>query len=186
MRVAGSHVEEASPVSVLLPADVRPRLNKTSAADDAEIQDLIDAAEGEFAELVGPLAATAYTEKHRGSLLILDRRPVVSVQSVADAYGTVLVADDYELSADAGLLTVVRPGTYTVAYTAGYAVLPGNIRELIIADVAGYFARTQRGGGSVRGGFPGDEFAEPIVESSPVSMWPRIAAYARRHTVALA
>jgi hypothetical protein len=172
-------------VSVVLPADVRPRLNKTSTVDDAEIQEMIDDAEAEFVDLVGPLASTPFSEKHRGSTLILDRRPVISVQSVTDSVGTVVPVGDYELSARAGLLTVARPGTYTVAYTAGYAVLPGNVREVIVADVAGYFARTQRGGGSFRGSFPGDELAEPVVESSPVSMWPRIAAFAKRRSGAV-
>jgi hypothetical protein len=164
-------------VAVLTAADVRPRLNKTSTADDDEIQDLIDAAVAEFTELVGPLVPTTYTERHSGPVAFLRRRPVVAVVSVAAVGGSAVSLTDDALDAETGLLTLGGSGTYTITYTAGYGSLPGNIREAIIADVAGYFARTQRGGG-----FPGDRLAEPEpVTGAPVLLWPRIAAYARRH-----
>ena len=165
-------------MAVLTPGDVRPRLNKTSTVDDTEISDLIDSAEAEFTELVGPLVPTVFTERHRGPLIILRRRPVVGVRLVAGPGDAAL---PWAIDEEVGLLTVGAAGHCTVTYEAGYLELPGNIRELIIADVAGYFARTQRGGG-----FPGDQFAEPVPASSPVTMWPRIANYARRHSPGLA
>lgn len=164
-------------MAVLTPADVRPRLNKTSTKDDQEIQDLIDAAEAEFVELIGPLTLTPFTERHSGPVALLRRRPVVEVVSVTAAGGSVVTLAADALDAEAGLLTIGGGGTYAVTYTAGHESLPYSIRELIIADVAGYFARTQRGGG-----FPGDRSADLEPEgASPVLMWPRIAAYARRH-----
>ena len=174
-------------MSVISPADVRPRLNKTVATDDDEIQEMIDAAEAEFEELIGPLAVTPYTEQHAGPVALL-QRPVAAVQSVVDLYGTAVLPSEYSLNAAAGILTIGRAGSFTVTYTVGYDVLPANYREVIIADVAGYFSRTQRGGSANRPAFPGDEFAESPAGfgSGPVSMWPRIAALAARKGPVLA
>lgn len=167
-------------MSVVAPADVRPRLNKTSTADDAELQTMIDAAEAEFSELIGPPAPAPFTEQHDGPTAFL-RYPTVSVESVTAAAGTALAATDYTLSASSGLLALPAwGGPFAVSYTAGFDPLPENYREVIVADVAGYFAATQRGGGTVRPSFPGEDVDFEPGTTFPVAPWPRIAALARR------
>lgn len=168
------------------PEDVRPRLNKTSTVDDVELQNMIDAAEAEFEERIGPLSVTSYTEEHAGPTALL-KRPVVSVTSVTSYYGTLLVAStDYKVSLAAGVLTLpYYGGPFTVVYTAGYQLLPANYFEVIVADVAGYFSATQRGGGT-RPSFPGEDADFEQGTTFPLSPWPRIAALAKRLNPALA
>lgn len=174
-------------MSAVVPADVRPRLNKTSTVDDNEIQDMIDAAEAEFIELIGPLDVTSYTDQKAGPVAIL-KFPIVAVSSVTNYYGTPLIAStDYAINAPAGVLTLPRyGGPFTVVYTAGYAILPANYREVIVADVAGYFASTQRGGGTVRPSFPGEVADIEPGTTFPISPWPRIAVLAKRLNPTLA
>lgn len=173
-------------MSALTPDDVRPRLNKTSTIDDDELQDMIDAAEAEFAELIGPLEVTSYTEEYAGPVVLL-KFPVVAVASVTSYYGTLLASADYTLTASSGVLTLpCHGGPYAVVYTAGHAVLPANYREVIIADVAGYFAATQRGGGTIRPAFPGEAADIEPGTTFPLSPWPRIAALAKRLNPAIA
>lgn len=167
--------------------DVRPRLNKTSTVDDDEIQRMIDAAEAEFEDLIGPLSVSTYTEEFSGPVALL-RRPVVAVLSVTDS-AVVLDVASYALRAASGVLMLPSyGGPFAVTYTAGWTVLPANYEEAIIADVAGYFSRTQRGGSVNRPAFPGDDFAEAPAgfDAGPVSMWPRIAALAGRRGPAIA
>lgn len=94
-------------------ADLKARLNITSNKDDAELIDMLEGAEAEFALRVGPL-------------------------------------DN----------------------------LQPNERELILADAAGIFASTQRGGGSMRPSFSGDGYDERQSLIMPLTLYPRIQAYA--------
>ncbi len=161
---------------------VKKRLNKQATVDDAELLDMLQAAEAEYVEHVGPLLTTTMpAEEHTGKVLRLRHTPVVAVLSVTQ---NGLAVTGWTLNADAGLLTTPYAGTFTVIYTAGYDVLPANIRELIAADVAGYFAATQRGGGAVRPGFPGEGYTDAYdAPGMPLTLFPRIQALARSQAV---
>lgn len=90
----------------------------------------------EPAALMGALPGymTILRKNHREEL-ILSRRPVVSIASVVEG-GTTLQTSDYEVDASAGLLHRIRDGNYgrwgsgaiTVTYTAGYAIVPDNLK----------------------------------------------------------
>jgi hypothetical protein len=64
-----------------------------------------------------------------------------------------------------------------VSITYAAPALPANHREVIIADVAGYFAATQRGGAG-RPSFTGEAGYEEAYASTPQVLFPRIRALA--------
>lgn len=164
---------------------VKDRLGKTLSADDGEVQDMIDAALVEYEMYIGPVSGTVTeTLSGGGTSLILPHANVASIDSIAYTDGTSIDTDDLDLQAGTGIL-YWRYGTagyftagsrnVTVTYTVG--ALPANHREVIVADVAGYFAATQRGGGSDRPQFPGEGYAEAFV-GTPQVLFPRIRALA--------
>lgn len=82
-------------------------------------------------------------QQHRHNCLILSRRPVVDIISVTEN-GTLLDAAEYEVEAASGLLyrlsgTAWRVDwcgpTATVAYTAGYATVPDDLKYAAIKFV---------------------------------------------------
>lgn len=163
-------------------ADIKDRLNITTSNHDFELLELLAAAEAEYRSLIGPLDVETFTEVHRGPTAVPWRRPVVSITSVTDPEG---FAVDYTFGPNYGAVSTSSRHNLTITYTAGYTTLPDNIRELILADVAGLYAATQRGGGQGRPTFPGDSLA-PEEPGSPLVMWPRIREAARRSAPAIA
>lgn len=166
---------------VVTVADVRTALNKTLTVDDDEIQGIIDAALAEYAEYVGPLPGTV-TETLSGGAATLVLRSAAATQVTSAAYsdGSSITPADLDLDATTGILgwkhgTVGRfqPGyrNVTVTYVAGD--VPRNHKEAIVADVAGYFAATQRGPESL----PGDGYEAPWA-AHPLVLFPRIRALA--------
>jgi len=71
-------------------------------------------------------------------------------------------------------------GSRNVVLTVTVGMIPENHLEAIAADVAGYFAATQRGG--QRGALPGEGYAEGFGQerTTPLSLWPRIEALGKR------
>lgn len=169
--------------------DLKDRLGKTTNADDAELGQMIDAAVAEYVELIGPLTGTVSEKANGGgtSIILSDPR-ATALTSVTYSDGTVVDTDDLDLDTSTGILhwgyNTAGSFTYgvrnvTVTYTVG---LPDNHREAIIADVAGYFAATQRGGGSQSRRFPGEGYAEAYeAPGTPVTLFPRIRALADRY-----
>lgn len=153
-------------------ADVKARLNKTDSSDDDELAQLIAAAEAEYAEFVGPLPGVQI-ETHSGPVIIL-RSSRASAVTAVDPYGSTVTAT----LGSAGIVTTGSLGPVTVTYTAG--ALPANHVETIIADVAGLFAATQRGGGSLAPRFPGEGYADALepTPGRPIVLFPRIRALA--------
>jgi hypothetical protein len=161
--------------------DVRDRLNKSLTVDDDEIDAMIDAAIAEYETYVGPVSGSV-TEKFDGGTgwLLLGSPNVSALTEAVYSDGTVIDVADLDLDTRTG---IVRWGyntagvfTYgsrnvTVTYTVG--ALPANHRETIIADVAGYFAATQRG----PAGLPGEGY-EAGYAANPLVMFPRIRALA--------
>ena len=174
-------VADLSEITVTI-AEVKARLNKTLTVDDAEIEDMILAAEAEYRAWVGPISGTV-VEKHDGgrSLIVLRSANVSEVTAATYTDGTVIDVDDLDLDTLTG---IVRWDYNTAGYfTAGHrnvsltytlAALPANHREAIIADVAGYFQATQNG----PVGLPGDEGYQEAWNTTPVTIFPRIRALA--------
>lgn len=169
---------------------VLDRLNKTSDLD-GEVQDMLDAAEAEYAEFVGPLSGTVTeTLSGGGTSLILSHRNVASVDEIAYTDGTSIDPDDLDLQAGTGIL-YWRYGTagyytagtrnITVTYTVGN--LPANHREVVIADVAGYFESTQRSTGAGQADFPGEGGFEGAYIGTPQVLFPRIRQLAKSYPV---
>lgn len=163
--------------------DLKARLNKTDTADDAELQSILAAALDEYVAWVGPLpGVTTETVQPRRTIIL--RSPRASAVSVT--VGGVAVTS--QLNAG-GVLTLGRYTSYTsagyftsqavVTYTVG--PLPANHVETILADAAGYFMATQRGGSSVPR-FAGEGYAEPLATPNrgifPAVLFPRIRSLA--------
>lgn len=172
-------------MSTVLLAEVKLRLNKTVTADDAEIQAFIDAAEAEYTEWIGPLTGTVTETFDGGGSTLVLRQPVSAITAAAYDSGATLTYTDLNVSNG-----IVRWGYGTTGrFTSGTRVsitytvpsLPANHREAIIADVAGYFETTQRGGGSLRPAFPGEGDYEAAYASTPQVLFPRIRALAESY-----
>lgn len=171
-------------MSEVTPAEVRLKLKKSNTTDDAKIQSMIDAAEAAYARHVGPLPGDV-TEVHHGggTSLILGSANVSAITEAAYSDGTAIDVDDLSLDTATGIVYwgYGTPGVFTagtrnvtVTYTAGE--LAADHREAIIADVAGYYVATQRGG-DIRADFPGEGYADALL-AAPLTLWPRIQALA--------
>lgn len=136
-------------------ADVKAHLNLTGDGDDAELQQMLDAAVAHLSRLVGPLTATAYTERlsgNSGGPLILSHTPVVSLTSVAYSDGTSVDVDDLDVGENG--LVYWNYGTtgywttgsrnVTVVYEAGRSDLPADLR-LAVLELTRHLWTTQRG-----------------------------------------
>ncbi|MFG3418742.1 head-tail connector protein [Micromonospora sp. NPDC048063] len=161
--------------------DLKKQLNRTDTRDDAELQLYLDAAIEVVENILGgPLEVKTFTEQHvaapRGTIsafrrelvIIPDRRPVVSVTSLAHG-GSAIDPGSYNLDMGAGTVTVgyASEGDYTLVYEAGYASLPPSYK-LATLIIAQHLWRTQHGsGGRVPPGsedvvtVPGASFAIP-------------------------
>lgn len=172
---------EVTTSSVVNLQDVKDRLNKSLKVDDLEMSDMIDKAVVEYAEWVGPVEArTVRLDGGRGRLIL--PRNTAAVTAVAYTDGTVVNVADLDLDVEAGLLGwgyntagYFTRGTRNVLVTVRVRV-PANHREAIIADVAGYFAATQRGGG--QGPSFSSEGYELAGALTPMVLFPRIRALA--------
>lgn len=170
-------------MSLVTLAEVRTSaLNKTTTADDGELQRMIDAAESYYAEKVGPLTTQTVRLDGGFSTLILPRN-TAAVTAVSYSDGTAVTLADLDFDAGSGLLHAGKVSRFTygtrnvlVTFTTA---LPAHHRETIIADVAGYFAATQRG--NAPGALPGGYETAYEDRTSPVVLFPRIKALAESY-----
>lgn len=175
-------------MSVILLADVKKRLNKTGTTDDAELQDMIDAAESYYARMIGPLTGTVTeTFDGGGTALVLSNLNVSAITAAGYTDGTTISTGDLTLNTASGIVywgfgTAGRftwgSRNVTLTYTIG--TLPAEHKETIIADVAGYFQATQRAG-SGRPSFTGEAGYEEAYASSPQILFPRIRELAKSY-----
>lgn len=163
--------------------DVKPRLNIPSgeAVNDDELQSMLDAAVDHYERYVGSLEQLSVTEEYdiprSGGPIILRKCPVASVTSLLDSSGA---AVSYRLEGEAGLLYPARntywpSGYVTVTYVAGFDLIPADIVETIVLDVAGLYASTQRGGGGRQFGTYTDA-PDAAQGAYPITLFPRIDA----------
>ena len=161
-------------------SDVKARLNKTLTVDDVELQDMLDAAEAYYADLFGAVGTS--TLRYDGGPVIVLPVNTTAVTAVGYTDGTFVDLDDLDFDPASGLLRY--PFTWgsrnlSVTFTTA---LPAHHREAILADVAGYFAATQRGGGTVAPRFPGEGYGEAYDSpGAPLTLFPRIAALAAQY-----
>lgn len=168
------------PAVVTLP-EVKSALNKKLSTDDGELTRLIDAAEALYARKVRPLPGARTVRLSGGAR----EYPLPGASSVDSAtYGVGGPAIDLTgIDFDPDSEVVYAPrwvgGTRNVVLTYTAGPLPLHHREAIIADVAGLWTSTQRGGGPARPSFGGEGFAEPVEGArGPVVLFPRIEALA--------
>lgn len=163
---------------------VKDRLNKSSGitVDDTELQAMIDAAEAEYSEWVGPLAGTVTETFDGGGTTLVLRQAVNSITAAAYDSGDDLLYTDLTVSNG-----IVRWGYGTagrfaagprVSITYAAPAPPANHLEIIAADVAGYFETTQRSSGAGQAGFPGEGGFEDAYTGTPQVLFPRIRALA--------
>lgn len=173
--------------NVISVSEVKDALDKTLTVDDGEIERQMDAALAEYEEWVGPVSGTV-VEKHDGGAtrLILRNANPAAIVSAVYADGTTISVDDLDLDPATGIVHWGYDtagnfawGSRNVEITYSVRSLPANHREVIIADVAGYFAATQRGPASM----PGEGY-EAGWQASPLTLFPRIRALAARSRIA--
>lgn len=149
--------------------DLRRHLNKTTNADDAELQVMLDAAAEVVQALIGTsfdvVAVTERVAVHGGTVL-LSRRPVVGAVSfngspvdegqINRAAGVIYTADPYPVAA-------------SVTYSTGSGVVPASVK-LATLIIAAHLWETQRMPGqsadSRPAGFGG---ADGIPDATPFS-----------------
>lgn len=153
-------------------ADLKTHLNMPAehVDDDAELQEVLDAAVDVVEGSVGPCEPTAVTETHYGlnrGVLVLRSAPVVELTAVSSRYGsesTALTLADYEVDTATGIVREIRGGgffgDYTITYQAGHETLPAALR-LAILIVAAQLWETQRVPGATRPGFGQREESGP-------------------------
>ena len=176
-------------MSTVTLAEVKLRLNKSGSTDDTELQQMIDAAEAEYAEWVigvkgqTPIASTSVVQRFNGgtSSLVLRAPHVSAITAASYTDGSTLTYTDLDLDTATGIVYWLYNtagyftwGTRNVTITYTLGTLPANHREAIIADVAGYFQATQNG----PVGLPGDEGYQEAFSGTPVTLFPRIRALA--------
>lgn len=124
---------------VVNPAEAKNYLRIAGAQDDFQIETVLDAAEAAVATRVGPLEPTPVTSRVDGgyTILRLPTYPLISVQSVTPSNGETL--DVADLSYDAAGILKYATGSkfftaqaYDVAYTAGRATLPNDLKVAVL------------------------------------------------------
>lgn len=147
-------------------AEVKSQLNMTSTANDAELQDYMDAACDEVENWVGPVATRVITNEFVDLMgrtifnelttagtraIVLRWRPVQSIQAISSAIlsGVTYAPTDFFIDTDTGIVRRNDGGTIfgplLVSYTAGYATAPAWAR-LAAKIIVQHLWRTQRGG----------------------------------------
>ncbi|MGZ4518878.1 MAG: head-tail connector protein [Mycobacteriaceae bacterium] len=147
-------------------SEVKAQLNMTSTANDAELQDYLDAACDEVEQWVGPVATRVITGEFVDLMgrtifnelttagtrdFVLRWRPVQSIQSITSAIlaGVTYAPTDFFIDTDTGIVRRNDGGTIfgplVVSYTAGYATPPAWAR-LAAKIIVQHLWRTQRGG----------------------------------------
>lgn len=167
-------------------ADIKTHLNKASqnATDDAEVQDMADAAQSMIEREIGTVVPKSYVEYHNGGCnrISLWRGPIVSVTSIVEnlngTFLRTLTSQEYRI--DAKTSSVVRTLTsgadyafagwdedVVITYVAGRTQpIPANIR-LAHKELTAHMWRNQIGRSRrSRGNVPEDDMSPGLVSFS--------------------
>lgn len=175
-----------TPTSIVTLAEVKTFLNIEDADSDTELLAFIDAATRKITDITGPVLPTTVTEYRSGGAerIILRQRPVVSITSVTEVWGTTSTAltaitfgqgaTNYGYSFDAATGSIVRrvnneAGTFAdgednirIVYVAGYATIPAEIALAAKALITHWWQATQQNRMGGRPGFSGDEYVQAM------------------------
>lgn len=170
-----------SPISIDV---VKARLNKTLSitVDDDELEEMLEAAEAEYVEWIGPLTGTVTETFDGGGTTIVLRQAVNAVTGASYSSGQALAYTDLVVANGIVRWKYGTAGRFTagarVSITYAVPAAPANHLETIIADVAGYFEATQRSTGAGQADFPGEGEYESAYTATPQILFPRIRALA--------
>lgn len=176
------------------------RIPTTDTSNDTQLQGFIDAASAIVGYEVGPVTTTSFTETHvpRGSRVIVDQVPIVSVTTITEYIGRTAytlslqppgsTTDNWGYSIDlpdSGVI-VRRDGAgieipfwgtpVVVTYTAGLASTPPDVKMAVLEDLRGLWQQTQQG--QRPGGTSGSTVDAWTV--GPLRLFPRLAAVLER------
>lgn len=170
-----------SPISIDV---VKDRLRKTLSitVDDDKIEEMLEAAEAEYTEWIGPLTGTVTETFDGGGTTIVLRQAVSAVTAASYSSGQALAFTDLIVANGIVRWKYGTVGRFTpgarVSITYAVPAVPANHVETIIADVAGYFEATQRG--ATAPGLPGEGYEEAYI-GHPLEPFPRIRALAKSY-----
>lgn len=148
--------------------DLKDELGIKTTAQDFELVRKLDEAEAEYAARVRPLPGT-YTETVSLPAFLPDGVTSVTAALPVSAAPVAVLFAGRIVTSTSPLYSAPR---VVLTYTVG--PIPLHHAGAIIADVAEWYTRTQRGGGSSRPSFGGDASLEPDTPSRPRVLYPRI------------
>jgi hypothetical protein len=165
--------------------EVKDELRKSTGIhiDDDTIQRFIDAAEARYTRVIGAISGTVTEVFDGGGTVLVLQQPVNAITAASYDSGSTLTYTDLTVRNGIvrwgyGTAGRFEYGRVSISYTA--PTLPADHREVIIADVAGYFVSTQRTGG--RPAFTGEEGGYDDAQiANPVELFPRIMALAKSY-----
>lgn len=142
-------------------ANVKASKGSVASADDPVLTRLIDAVSAAILNYInveiGQVAHTEYRDGRGTDSLVTKHAPILSVQSLTVG-GIAIPASNgtsYGYQIADSQLVVLRGGTFAsgrrnilIAYTSGYASVPGDIEQACIDTVLRRFAELQRAGQS--------------------------------------
>lgn len=170
-----------TPTAIVSLADVKYHLNKTDNDDDTELQFFIDAATPVIENIAGPVLPQTKTEYFNGgvSQISVNWLPIVSVTSVTETYGQTnytlteislgssnsnfAFTVDYSTgrivrrSFNAEALFPVGTNNVKVAYVAGRATIPANVRLATLMLIQHLWSTSQLNRGGGRPSLGGDD-----------------------------
>ncbi len=122
--------------------------NVTDPLEFAEFDAFFDAALQAISQRCGPVGGTTFTEQShaRCGVLILDQRPVQTVDSAVDEDGNAVDVTGAKISRQAAIVRLASSitGELDVTYTAGWDPYPDDL-EVAVYVVTDHLWETQRG-----------------------------------------
>lgn len=177
------NVQPADPGFLIGIEELKQHLNLTDedvATEGEELRRFLASASQTVENLIGPVSRRTVVETHYGAcgpLLVLRQRPVLSVTSMSDVYGSTYVSTDWDLNSDTGILRVAYAGSFsqwsgdvTVTYVAGRESVPSDVQEAVAELVRDSRSASQAGGG-------GRAFGQPEGEAAFTAGRPAVPPY---------
>lgn len=164
-------------MSVIQLLEAKKHLKITGATHDLVLPSFITAAESAIAQICGPLEPTPITRRitSRGTdSLALPISPAIELTSVTPLGSTALDLDTLHLDTVAAVVYLASGGSrgfsaagYDVAYIAGRAACPDDLRMLVLERLRGLWTASQRGTGDRRGSDKPQSTAKAVPTAVP-------------------